>query len=113
MAHDGWVGVLSVEVQLPCAASLKDKRSEVRRIKAGLARRWGVSIAEVGYQDKWQRAALALAVISPDVSGAESTLAATRDWLSGDPEIELLSATSWVAPASGEDGLAAIEGAVG
>lgn len=113
MAHDGWVGVLSVEVHLPCAASLKDKRSDVRRIKSGLARRWGVSIAEVGYHDKWQRAALALALVSPDIAGAESALASARDWLDGDPEVELLNATSWVAPASGEDGLAAVEGAVG
>ncbi len=113
MAHDGWVGVLSMEVHLPCTASLKDKRSEVRRIKAGLARRWGVSIAEVGYHDKWQRAALALALVSRDIAGAESALSAARDWLDGDPEVEVLNATSWVAPASGEDGLAAVEGAVG
>lgn len=113
MAHDGWVGVLSVEVHFPCAASLKDKRSEVRRIKAGLARRWGVSIAEVGFHDKWQRAALALALVSADVGSAESALSAARDWLTGDPEIELLNATSWVAPASGEDGLVEVERAVG
>ena len=113
MAHEGWVGVLSIEIHLPCAASLKDKRSEVRRIKAGVARRWSVSISEVGQHDKWQRAQLAVALASPDLEGANAVLGSINDWFCGDPEIEVIAAGSWVAPSSGADGVDTIQRSVG
>ena len=45
-----------VELHLPHAHSLKDKRQVVKSIVEGGRRRFGVSAAEVGRQDSWQRA---------------------------------------------------------
>ena len=57
-----FVGLLSVEVFLPDAQSLKDKRMSVRRVKDRL-KALGVAVAEVGHLDVWQRAALGVVAI--------------------------------------------------
>ena len=57
-----FVGLLSVEVFLPDAQSLKDKRMSVRRVKDRL-KALGVGVAEVGHLDVWQRAALGVVAI--------------------------------------------------
>ena len=57
-----FVALLSVEVFLPDAQSLKDKRMSVRRVKDRL-KALGVAAAEVGHLDVWQRAALGVVAI--------------------------------------------------
>jgi uncharacterized protein YlxP (DUF503 family) len=60
------IGVLTIEFHLPGTRSLKEKRMVIGRLKARLQSRYNVSVAEVDYQDKWQRAVLALAVVSSE-----------------------------------------------
>jgi uncharacterized protein YlxP (DUF503 family) len=57
-----FVALLSVEVFLPDAQSLKDKRMSVRRVKDRL-KALGVAVAEVGHLDVWQRSALGVVAI--------------------------------------------------
>jgi uncharacterized protein YlxP (DUF503 family) len=57
-----FVALLSVEVFLPDAQSLKDKRMSVRRVKDRL-KPLGVGVAEVGHLDVWQRVALGVVAI--------------------------------------------------
>jgi uncharacterized protein YlxP (DUF503 family) len=57
-----FVALLSVEVFLPDALSLKDNRMSMRRVKDRLKAQ-GVAVAEVGYVDLWQRAALGVVAI--------------------------------------------------
>jgi hypothetical protein len=49
------ISLLTIEVLIPWARSLKDKRSAVRGLKDRLRSRFNVSVAEVSFQDKWQR----------------------------------------------------------
>ena len=58
------VHVRAVELHLPTCHSLKEKRAVIKPILEGCRRRFQVAVAEVGYQDKWQRAALGVAVVS-------------------------------------------------
>jgi uncharacterized protein YlxP (DUF503 family) len=67
------IALLSVEFYLPMAQSLKDKRMVLRRLKDRL-KASNVSVAEVAYQDLWQRAGLAVVTVSSDASVAERTL---------------------------------------
>lgn len=69
------VGLLTIELHVPGARSLKDKRGILRRIKDRL-KKFNVSIAEVEYQDLWQRAALAVVIASSDQAHADRELAA-------------------------------------
>ena len=54
---------LSVELHLPGCRSLKAKRSVLRPVLDGARRRYSVAVAEVGYQDTWQRAEIGVAAV--------------------------------------------------
>ncbi len=58
-----FVAILRVHLHFPQAGSLKAKRAELNSIKAHLRQRHGASVADVGHQDTWQRATLAIAVV--------------------------------------------------
>lgn len=69
------IALLSLELYLPLSQSLKDKRMVLRRLKDRL-KNANVSVAEVAYQDLWQRAGLAVVTVSSDSGVAERTLTA-------------------------------------
>jgi uncharacterized protein YlxP (DUF503 family) len=52
---------MRVHLHFPDAGSLKGKRAQLNRVKAHLRERMGASVAEVAYQDTWQRSTLAVA----------------------------------------------------
>jgi len=72
------VGLLSVELHLPGAHSLKEKRMVLRRVKDRL-RKFNVAVSEVEHHDLWQRAALAVVTVSTDQQHADRELAAAAD----------------------------------
>ena len=49
------VGVLTLELRLDDAHSLKDKRHTVKSLKDRLRGKFNVAVAEIDYQDLWQR----------------------------------------------------------
>ena len=72
------VAVLHVELFIPHALSLKDKRMVLRRVKDRLGK-FNVAVAEVEYQDKWQRAGLGIVAVSTTDQHVEQELAAAVD----------------------------------
>jgi len=55
------IGVLTFDVHLPQARSLKDKRQVIRSVKERLRSRHNVSVSEIGDDaDLWQRASIAV-----------------------------------------------------
>jgi uncharacterized protein YlxP (DUF503 family) len=58
------VGVLTLEIQLPYAHSLKEKRAVLRKMRDRLRSRFNVAVAELDHQDVWQRALLGVVSIS-------------------------------------------------
>ena len=75
---DLFISLLTIELLVPWARSLKDKRSAVRGLKDRLRSRFNASVAEVGYQDKWQRAVLAVCVLGNDKRQLESDMSRVR-----------------------------------
>ena len=69
------MGLLTLEITLQGARSLKDKRQVVRSLKDRLKARLNVSVAEVGYHDVWQRSAVAVAAVGVDRANVEAVLA--------------------------------------
>ncbi|HEY6357822.1 MAG TPA: DUF503 domain-containing protein [Vicinamibacterales bacterium] len=67
------VALLSVELYLPMAQSLKDKRTVLRRLKDRLGV-LNVAIAEVAHQDLWQRAGLGIVTVGSSDEMAEQSL---------------------------------------
>ena len=72
------VAVLHVELFIPYALSLKDKRMVLRRVKDRLGK-FNVAVAEVEHQDVWQRAALGIVAVSTTADHVEQQLAAAAD----------------------------------
>jgi uncharacterized protein YlxP (DUF503 family) len=68
------VGVLTLELQLPYAHSLKEKRAVLQRLRARLRARFNVAVAELDHQDVWQRATLGVVSISESQTLLESAL---------------------------------------
>ncbi len=54
-----------LELELPFATSLKDKRQTLRSLKDRL-RRKNVSVVEAAHQDLWQRATVEIALVAID-----------------------------------------------
>jgi uncharacterized protein YlxP (DUF503 family) len=55
---------LRVELRIPDAHSLKEKRGKLKPLIAELKKRFGVSVAEIDHQDLWQRATLGIAAVA-------------------------------------------------
>ncbi|HWC25287.1 MAG TPA: DUF503 domain-containing protein [Solirubrobacteraceae bacterium] len=73
MADDAaYVALLLVHLHFPDAGSLKAKRKDLASVKAQLHGRMGVTVAEVGHQDRWQRATLAAAVTGGSLGRLDS-----------------------------------------
>ncbi len=62
------VGLVRLEIHLPYAQSLKDKRQVVRKLKERLRARFNVAVAELDHQELWQRATVGVVSISNDNS---------------------------------------------
>ena len=75
---DFFISLLTIELLIPWARSLKDKRSAVRGLKDRLRSRFNASVAEVAYQDKWQRAVLAVCILGSDRRQLESEMTRVR-----------------------------------
>jgi uncharacterized protein YlxP (DUF503 family) len=73
------VGILTLEMRLDDSHSLKDKRHLVRGLKDRLRSRYNVAVAEIGYQDLWQRGLLAVATVASSRSVAERTLQSVEE----------------------------------
>ncbi|HZO99463.1 MAG TPA: DUF503 domain-containing protein [Terriglobia bacterium] len=66
------VGVLTLEIQLPYAHSLKEKRAVLRKVRDRLRARFNVAVAELDHQDVWQHATLGVVSISNSQALLES-----------------------------------------
>lgn len=84
------------DLRLPACHSLKEKRAVVKPILDGARHRYAVAAAEVGYQDKWQRAELGVAAVAGSPKHVEEVLDAVERFVWSFPEVEVLSTErSW------------------
>jgi uncharacterized protein YlxP (DUF503 family) len=68
------IGLLEIELHLPQARSLKDKRQPLRSILARVRQNHNVSVAEVAHQQERQRAGLAVVGVNTERVPLERTL---------------------------------------
>jgi uncharacterized protein YlxP (DUF503 family) len=91
------VAVIQLELHIPTSRSLKEKRAVLRPIVEGIRHRFQISVAEVGYQDKWQRALIGMAVVSDSYSHAVEVVDNVERWVWSKPEVEVTRfETTWV-----------------
>ncbi len=68
------IGYLSLEFFFPYSRSLKDKRQIVQGFKEKIKKRYNVAVAELDYQDKWQRTQIGFAALNSQQSVVEEVL---------------------------------------
>ncbi len=88
-----FIGVLTIELHIPLAGSLKGRRSVVKGMKDRIRSRFNVSVAEVGETDLWQRATIGVACVSGDKTYAGQALNKVVDMVRASTSVELLDYT--------------------
>lgn len=90
------IGCVTCECFIYDAASLKDKRSVLKRIITRVRTKFNVSISEMDYQDTWQRTSLAIAAVSSSRAQTEKELQRVLAFIDSFPEIErTITETEW------------------
>lgn len=83
------IGLLQLDLLVPGSRSLKDKRRVIKSLKDLLHNRFNCSVAEVDYKDLWNRARLAVCVVSDDSRHVNSQLDEIVRFASTRPGAEL------------------------
>jgi len=68
------IGLLQVEIHIPTANSLKDKRSIIKRLIHRMRQDFNVAAAELDDQDIWRRSVLGAVTVFNSRQVAEQTL---------------------------------------
>jgi uncharacterized protein YlxP (DUF503 family) len=85
------VGVLTIDLFLFEGDSLKAKRKVINSIKTHLRQTFNISISEVDYHDKWQRARLGISTVSNDSRHLDETFSKIMEHLYRDSRIEVVN----------------------
>jgi uncharacterized protein len=85
------------ELHVPESRSLKTKRAAIRPIVDGLRHRFRVSVAEVDHQDRWQRAAIGVALVSGTAGHLREVMDSVERYVTSAPDVEVVDVeTSWL-----------------
>ncbi len=68
------IGLLTLEIYIPEAHSLKDKRQVLRSLKDRLRGKFNVAVAELEGQDSWQRSVVGVVSLSNNNTYLEQSL---------------------------------------
>jgi len=66
-----FVGTIKIELLIPGCKSLKDKRNIINSIKNRIKTKYNVSIVEVDFYEKWQRAAIGVSFVNGEAKSTE------------------------------------------
>src|SRR5580700_632977 len=73
------VGLLTLELHIPDAQSLKDKRQVLRSLKDKLRRQFNVAVAELDHHDVWQRSVVGVVTLSNEEKHLKEVLQKVLD----------------------------------
>ena len=82
--------VCEVKLYLAESQSLKDKRQVLTSLKERLHNRFNLSVAEVDGNELWQRATLAMVVVSTAMQHADEILAKAVNFIQQDRRVQML-----------------------
>lgn len=82
---------MQVELQIPYAHSLKEKRKPVAGLKQRLQNKFNASVAEIGNLDDWQQSMLGICMISNDRRYLEGQSKAIEQLLLDTRDVKLVN----------------------
>jgi len=75
------IGACTIQLYLPGVFSLKEKRGVLKPLLNQLRRRFEVAVAEVGNQDVWQSADIAIVAVSNEAGHIYVVLEKAIHWI--------------------------------
>jgi len=84
------VGTLRMELLIPDAQSLKDKRRALKSLKDRLRGKFNISVAETDASELWQRAVVGVAAVGDDSRQMNSILYNVTNYVRGFRRVQLL-----------------------
>jgi uncharacterized protein YlxP (DUF503 family) len=75
------LGVLTIQIEIPGAKSLKEKRSRLKPFLTRLQREFNISVAEIDHNDAWNSAVIACAMVSNNAKFTRSALQNILNWI--------------------------------
>ncbi len=84
--------LIKLNLQIPNAHSLKEKRRQIKSLKDRLSSRFNASIAEVEQLDSWQQSVIGLCLLSNDKSYLDRQYSLIETVVLEYSELELISA---------------------
>jgi uncharacterized protein YlxP (DUF503 family) len=84
------VGLLILEIVIPGSNSLKEKRLALKSIKDKVGSRFNVSIAEIDFQEKWQRTKLGIVQIGNDYGYIDKNLHSVFNLIDQSNQVEIV-----------------------
>ena len=82
-----------VEFMIQTAHSLKEKRAVLQRMITRTKQKFNVSVAEIDFQDVWQRTRIAVVTVASAKEAADREMNYALQYLQSNPEWEMLD--SW------------------
>jgi uncharacterized protein YlxP (DUF503 family) len=83
------IGLLLLDCFMPESQSLKDKRRILSSLSERLRRQFNIAIAEVEYQDQWQRARLAVVLVNTNWRMLQSSMSKLTEYVDRDGRVEI------------------------
>lgn len=83
------VGTLYIQVYIPGATSLKDKRQVVKSMIKRMQNTFNISIAELHNEDLWQKANLGVAIVGDNREYLQRQLQLVINFLDSEPRWEV------------------------
>jgi len=78
------IGACTIQLYLPGVFSLKEKRGVLKPLLNQLRRQFEVAAAEIGNQDTWQSADIAVVAVSNDTGHIYAVLEKVVHWIEGE-----------------------------
>ena len=66
------IGFLLTDIHLPYCHSLKEKRKRLNSIKERIKNKYNIALAELEYQNKWQRTKIGIVTLNNELRVIES-----------------------------------------
>jgi uncharacterized protein len=84
--------LIKLNLHIPNAHSLKEKRKQIKSLKDRLSHRFNASVAEVDMLDSWQKSVIGLCLLSNDKSYLDKQYSLIEQLVLEYAELELISA---------------------
>jgi hypothetical protein len=87
------VGLITLEIHIPGARSLKEKRMIIKSLKDRIKNTFNISIAEVDANNLWQKSIIGASCVANEKKFVNRTLNGVRDFVLKNYSVELIDYT--------------------